>query len=460
MLSIFKSPFTPLTLVLTLGLATSHASAIPRLPNSELKKPKRNTAATKAKANRSSAASRRSADTPPAPADIANSTTRSRQAVVKPVPSPVPPPPAKRARRLSATAATPPSPPASPYTKAKPRERRVAVDYAPRVGYKVDPRVLSQYNLDLPNRLPYGPYIVPASPNPVLIQSQLNKVLKSVAQTNAQIEELQRQFLKLGVNAGVMPIVLEMLQKERLTQEINISGLKARSIATQKKIAELSAIARQKFVNDPIHRQLKIALTVALESQKRMEELVKQGVANHADLAEAKKSVAELEIRLLEHHQAAKQAAGGSTLQRLNQQLIELSIQLVEAEARLRFVDRRLAGLIRLQSGRQKILDLTIQRDALMRSKIQLERSLNSIRLYQGLQRKPVPGNLIRRSHPKNNPSGKVDPATGAQPAPPKKPKLIQPYNVPNPAKPNTRSRIQKPKPQAPSSYRDLKKKP
>jgi hypothetical protein len=135
------------------------------------------------------------------------------------------------------------------------------------------------------------------------------------------------------------------LEQERQRIQLELVGQNARLKALQERVAKLAETAAFKADRDPIAAELEKIVIAQEKAVARVADLQKQGGISAAEAAAAETQLAEARAKLLERRETAARSAGSELLTDLNKELITLSITIVENEARLEYVGRRLKGL-------------------------------------------------------------------------------------------------------------------
>jgi hypothetical protein len=158
-------------------------------------------------------------------------------------------------------------------------------------------------------------------------------------------EELRQVADRADVSAAGIQSAVASLEEERQRLELDVLGKNARREALEEQIAVQSERAAKKVEEDPVMAELRKVVELREDQLKRLEEQHTAGMAPRADLDEAMARLAELRAKLLERRQQATIEAGGEVLATFNRELLTLSVDLREMNARLEFVNKRLDRL-------------------------------------------------------------------------------------------------------------------
>jgi hypothetical protein len=168
-------------------------------------------------------------------------------------------------------------------------------------------------------------------------------------------------------------------EKQRITLEL--AGQSARQKALEERVAKLSDAATARVVKDPIADELEKIVKLRDDEAANSQAMYKTGTLTQAELRAAQARAAEAKARLLERRETVSKAAGTELLGDLNKELVTLTINIAENEARLRYLDERLAGL---SKALELVDDLEQLQSATARARRQLDDAETT---YQSLAR-------------------------------------------------------------------------
>jgi hypothetical protein len=136
------------------------------------------------------------------------------------------------------------------------------------------------------------------------------------------------------------------LEQERQKLTMDLAGQQARRKAIEKTIAATAKQAEERAEDDPIAVELAKIVELRMVEAQRMRNLFEQGRFSQTEISELEAKVADAKARLLERRELAARAAGGEFLSDLNRELLMLSINAAESEARLELIARTLNGFV------------------------------------------------------------------------------------------------------------------
>ncbi len=180
-------------------------------------------------------------------------------------------------------------------------------------------------------------------------QQQRQETRAKLQQTTDRFEQLRAKVRELAHRTDVTPDTINQtlgkLEDEQQRLELDHAGKAARREALETQIARQSRMIEDKVNNDPILEELKKSVDL---NEAKMEEVKKQVAAGLLPRDQANVSIiaaAEARARLLQRKRDAATEGGGETLEAFNRELLTLSIDLHELDARLEFINSRLPGL-------------------------------------------------------------------------------------------------------------------
>lgn len=192
------------------------------------------------------------------------------------------------------------------------------------------------------------------------IDQSVNEKIRSLEQiadqTRAQAHEQTQLVTKLrsavrdisnradaspqGIRSGLASLDLE---QQKLS--IELVGQQARQKMLQITIKQLSAELENKIVGDPVMAELDKVVRGREQEIARVREMVKVATASKAEAIEAETRLAEARIKLLERRETAGKSAGGDLLAEMNKELLLLSINTAETQARRDYINQMLDRL-------------------------------------------------------------------------------------------------------------------
>lgn len=138
---------------------------------------------------------------------------------------------------------------------------------------------------------------------------------------------------------------LTKLEEERQKLELDAMGKGARRDALERQVAAQSAAVEKKTAEDLIAAELAKVVEAREQKAKQMQAMAAAANASQADVTDAIAHAAEARAKLLERQRDAGGEAGGEAIVLLNRELLTLSVDLHELDARLHYVRRHLDGL-------------------------------------------------------------------------------------------------------------------
>ena len=204
-------------------------------------------------------------------------------------------------------------------------------------------------------------------------------------QATMEAKELRAKLRDLAGRADVstqgITAAVSRLEEEKEKLELDLLGKKARREALEKEIAEQAATLQKQTDSDPVARELKTIVEVRTAKLDNLKKLVDSGQASQGELNDAIASVAEARAKLAERQRGGGAiAGGGETLEALNRERVNLSVDLRELEARLEFVSKRLPSL---RATMDKLDELQRAEGNLNSARATLESSTNRFRDVQ-----------------------------------------------------------------------------
>jgi transposase len=171
-----------------------------------------------------------------------------------------------------------------------------------------------------------------------------------LADAQNRVDQLRKQIRDVAHRADVsvknINEAVTRLEEERQKLELDQMGKTARRLALEKEIAEQTDRVEHKSENDPIAEELSKVVDGRKAQVERLEKLAASKDASQSEVEEALGRFAEARAKLLERKRDAAIEAGGEAIAGLNRELLTLSIDLRELEARLQYVKQHLPGLL------------------------------------------------------------------------------------------------------------------
>lgn len=180
-------------------------------------------------------------------------------------------------------------------------------------------------------------------------ERQLAAAHHAAVDANRELKEIRDKLRDLSGRADVSPNTLtaamsamdeemQRLQLERLAKD-------ARRKALEEEIARASERIEKRVESDPIALELQKVVEAREHAAETMKQLHKNGQASQGELHNAIARAAEARAKVLQQQRDAATAAGGTALEAFNRELMTLSIDSREIEAKLKHLEQRLPRL-------------------------------------------------------------------------------------------------------------------
>jgi len=168
-------------------------------------------------------------------------------------------------------------------------------------------------------------------------------------EVNRQLSQIRATLRDLSGRSDVSPKTLtgalssmddelQRLQIERLSKD-------ARRQALEEQIAELTERVQKRIESDPIATELKKVVDAREESVATLKKMYESGTSSRAELTQAVAQAAEAKAKLLQQQRDASAAAGGTSLEAFNRELMTLSIDAKELNTKTKYLEERLPRL-------------------------------------------------------------------------------------------------------------------
>lgn len=161
-------------------------------------------------------------------------------------------------------------------------------------------------------------------------------------------------------------------ERDRQTRAMDLEAQKARQKALAERIALIRTDVRSGLTKDAISSELERIVKVREEQLAAATQLEQAGRTQHEAVLEAEIRLAEARTGLAERRETVSRAVGGDLLAKLNADLVAVSVDLAESEARL-------AGLTRLLEEYQRYCDLRRRSDALQTEMSRLKQDIAAL---------------------------------------------------------------------------------
>lgn len=139
---------------------------------------------------------------------------------------------------------------------------------------------------------------------------------------------------------GALPI-LQLLEKEKIGADIQCCATESRIMALRKAIDTISAESQTLIEQDKVLEMLKRIVAQHQQKVDQFRNALKVGRNLSTELATAEAELAEVELRVLLREEELRKGGSADVLATFNRQLIELTVDHAEYEARRRFITER-----------------------------------------------------------------------------------------------------------------------
>lgn len=177
---------------------------------------------------------------------------------------------------------------------------------------------------------------------------QLNRLVSQRGDLTLQLEELHNAILVAGIADasidGVHAMARDLDSQLEMTT-VDIAGKTARQKALAVAISKLSDEMDAKVAADPITHELLDVVTIKERELFRAKQGHSQGAVSDGDLDHAADECAQAKAALLERREAAAKAAGADSLDQWNRDLLSVSVDLAEQNARGNIIKSRVESL-------------------------------------------------------------------------------------------------------------------
>jgi len=166
---------------------------------------------------------------------------------------------------------------------------------------------------------------------------------------NRELKELRQKLRDLSGRSDVSPKTLmsalanmddelQRLQLESLSKE-------SRQKALEEQIAALTERVQKRIESDPIAAEFQKVVEAREERIKTTKQMYESGTASREEMSQAVAQAAEAKAKLLQQQRDSSAAAGGTALEAFNRELMTLSIDSRELEAKTKYLQERLPRL-------------------------------------------------------------------------------------------------------------------
>jgi len=154
--------------------------------------------------------------------------------------------------------------------------------------------------------------------------------------------EIRQATGRVEVSPEILHATISSLDTDKQHMSLELAGLSVRRKMLQEGIAKFGHDADKAVDDDAIVKELNKIIEARHREVARLHQLVGQGAVSQGELSKAEAELAEAQVRILERKEQATRAAGGEALADLNKELLTVSVNAADAEARLQFIDASL----------------------------------------------------------------------------------------------------------------------
>jgi hypothetical protein len=192
-----------------------------------------------------------------------------------------------------------------------------------------------------------------------LSEPELEQLQREMAAADEGLERAERRLAELvrvrrdlweAAAAADLPRAeimdtIKNYEEEVLSIEYGLAGLKARSEALTEQIAKIAQQMQAAPETDPVAAEFEKVVAVRERELEITRERQADGLISEREAGPAIENLAMARAQLAQHRQAVAKAAGGDLLAEFNRDLVKLSIETAEMEARREFLQRKLAKI-------------------------------------------------------------------------------------------------------------------
>ena len=157
--------------------------------------------------------------------------------------------------------------------------------------------------------------------------------------------KLRKQSDSIDVSPATIHQLLSSLQTQRESLSLDLVAKQARAEALTEQIAKFSDQLAKKVEDDPVATELQKVVELQQKAADHLHEMFTRGLASPTEVDKANTELAEARAKLVERKSLAASTAGGDTLAAWNRELMNLSVDQAELNARLKAINERLNRL-------------------------------------------------------------------------------------------------------------------
>jgi hypothetical protein len=189
-----------------------------------------------------------------------------------------------------------------------------------------------------------------ADPEREQLEEELAFAQRGLERAERRLEELREVQQRLWEQARAAGLprtdILDKIhnyEEELQSIEFDLAGLTARGEALTEQIAKIAQQIEAAPKTDEVTGELEKVVALREKELNRIQSLVEKQLASDQEVGQALEPVALARAELAKQRQTIAQAAGGNLLAEFNRDLIKLSIETAEMEARREFLQSKLA---------------------------------------------------------------------------------------------------------------------
>lgn len=181
------------------------------------------------------------------------------------------------------------------------------------------------------------------------LQNLIEKYRQEQANYQERMSSLREQIAKATDEPGITPELVRQdvgrLVEQREQLEMEAAGANGRRDGLEKAIAQLSHRLEDRVKADPVAKELEKAADAREQQVKLLEENFKRAVVTQADVLAAQAALAQAKAELASARQHAAGAGSVEALDAWDRELLKLSVDGQERQARLQYITERLKKL-------------------------------------------------------------------------------------------------------------------
>ena len=166
---------------------------------------------------------------------------------------------------------------------------------------------------------------------------------------NQELNRMRERLRDLSGRSDVSPktltAALSTMDDELQHLRIDRLAKDARRSALEEQIAQLTERVAKRIETDPIAAELQKVVDAREETAKNLKMMHEQGSASRAEFQQAVAQAAEAKAKLLQQQRDSAAAAGGTSLEAFNRELMNLSIDAKEMDIKTKYLEDRLPKL-------------------------------------------------------------------------------------------------------------------